>query len=203
VQTVRRDCGILITIVTGEEAIMARAGEVWKEDFLADLRAGMTERELMEKYRLTPRGIGTLFRNLVNARLLSFSELLRRSTGQLNLPEVVAELRIRSREQLEFLLPISDAEQPENTGLVYDITDDGVGARGLKAAVGDIRAYIIPADDYFRAEPIIFQGLCRWVEEKDDRWESGAGFKVVRLQRGNLKDLQEIIQSLNPEPSGP
>jgi hypothetical protein len=179
---------------------MPRKEEIRRQDFLNDLRAGMSDQELMNKYKLTPRGMGTLFRNLVNAELISFAELIRRSSGQLNLPELVAEFRIRSRKQLEFLIPISDFHNPENTGLVYDISDDGVGARGIKATVHEVRTFIIPTDDYFRADPIVFQGICRWVEEKDNRWESAAGFRVVKLIRGSLKELQEIIKDLNPAP---
>lgn len=182
---------------------MARKGGVRREDFLRDLRAGMDEGELMTKYKLTPRGIGTVFRNLVNAEIITVRELLQRSTGQLNLPEVAAELRVRSRKELEFLLPISDSENPENTGLVSDIAEDGVGARGLKANVGEVKTYVIPADDYFQAEPLVFLAVCRWVDEKEDRWESGAGFRVVKVLRGGLKELQDFIHALKPEPPGP
>lgn len=181
---------------------MARKGEVRKEDFLKDLRSGMADQELMTKYKLTPRGLGTLFRNLVNAGLISFTELIRISTGQLNLPEVVAEYRTGARKQVEFLLPISDSEQPENTGFVYDVTDDGVGTRGLKAQVGEMKTFVIPADDYFYAEPVVFRGICRWVDEKPDRWESGAGFKVVSMLRGSLHELQEMIRAIHPEANG-
>jgi hypothetical protein len=181
---------------------MSHKGEIRKQDFLNDLRSGMADRELMKKYRLTPRGLGTLFRNLVNAELISFNELVRRSGGQLNLPELIAEFRIRSRKQLEFLIPISDYAEPENTGLVYDISDDGVGTRGLKAKVHEIRTFVIPTDDYFRSEPIMFQGICRWIEEKDNRWDSAAGFRVVKLLRGSLKELQDIIRALHPESDG-
>ncbi len=178
---------------------MARKGEVRKQDFLIDLRSGMSDRELMKKYKLTPRGLGTVFRNLVNANVIGFAELISRPGGQVSLPEVIAEYRIRSRKKLEFLLPIADSSQPENTGLLYDVTDDGVGVRGMTARVGDIITLIIPADDYFRAEPIIFEGVCRWVEEDKDRWESGAGFRVLRVLRGSLEELQEIIRDLNPD----
>lgn len=180
---------------------MERKERVRREDFLEDLRSGMTDQELMEMYRLTPRGLGTVFRNLVNADLIGFRELIRRSTGQLNLPEMVAELRILSRKQLEFLIPISEYEKPENTGLVYDISDEGVGTRGLQAKIHEIKTLVIPADDYFKSEPIVFEGVCRWVDEKGDRWESAAGFRVARLQRGSLTELQEIIQALGPQSS--
>ncbi len=177
---------------------MSRKGEVRKEDFLRDLRSGMADQELMRKYNLTARGLGTLLRNLVNANVVSFREVIRMASGQVNLPEIVAELRIRSRKQLEFLMPISDSEEPDNVGLVYDISDDGVGTRGLKTEMHEIRTLVIPADDYFRMEPVIFKGVCRWVEKKEDRWESAAGFKVAHLMRGSLTELQEIIRALNP-----
>lgn len=179
---------------------MTRDEKLRKEDFLEDLRSGMADHELMAKYHLTPRGLGTLFRNLVNAELISFAELIKISTGQLNLPEVVAEYRTRSRRQVEFLLPISDSEQPENTGFVYDVTDDGIGTRGLKTRVGEMKTFVIPADDYFQSDPIVFRGICRWVDEKPDRWESGAGFKVVSILKGSLGELQDMIRAIHPEP---
>ena len=182
---------------------MAGKKAVRRDDFLRDLRAGMADQELMIKYNLTPRGLGTLFRNLVNAEVISFRELIRIASGQLNLPEMIAELRIRSRKQLEFLLPISDSEQPENVGLVYDISDDGVGTRGLKADMHQIMTLLIPADDYFRVEPVVFKGVCRWVDAKKDRWESAAGFRVEKLLQGSLTELQGIIRSLHPGTTGP
>lgn len=177
---------------------MSRKRSVRQELFLDDLRSGMTDQQLMERYRLTPRGLGTVFRNLVNADLMSFRELIRRSTGQLNLPEMVAELRILSRKQLEFLIPITEWEKPENTGLVYDISDDGVGTRGLQVKTHEIKTLMIPADDYFKSDPIVFEGVCRWVKEHENRWESAAGFRVMRIERGSLSELQAIIKALNP-----
>jgi hypothetical protein len=178
---------------------MSRKGDMRKDDFLKDLRSGMVDLELMEKYKLTPRGLGILCRNLVNAESMSFKELISIASGQLNLPEIVAELRIRSRKQLEFLLPISELELPENTGLVYDISDDGVGTRGLKAKMHEKMTLIIPADDYFRLELVMFDGTCRWVDEKGYRWENAAGFRVDALLRGSLSDLKDLIRTLNPE----
>ncbi|MCA1961053.1 MAG: hypothetical protein LDL33_09665 [Desulfomonile sp.] len=152
-----------------------------KENFLHDLRSGVPHQELMKKYRLTPRGFDTLSRNV------------------LHLPGADAEPRLRSRRHLEFLLPISESQHPENTGFVYDISDDGVGVRGLKTKVHDLKTFVIPADDFFRIEPVVFQGLCRWIEEKENRWESAAGFKVVRVLSGSLTELQDILRALNPE----
>ncbi len=181
---------------------MPRKDEVRKEDFLIDLRAGLNEQELMNKYKLTPRGMGTLFRNLVNAEVVTLTELLSRCSRQLNLPEVAGELRIRARKHLEFLLPIGESDNPENTGFIYDISEGGVGTRGLKAKVGETMTFDIPTDDYLCTQPIRFQGVCRWVEEKGDRWERGAGFGVVTVLQGSFTELQEIIRGLNPGVEG-
>jgi len=158
---------------------MTIEGEERKEDFLDDLRSGVSHQELMKKYNLTPRGFETLSRSV------------------LHLPGTDEEPRIRTRRHLEFLLPISESERPENTGLVYDISDDGIGTRGLRTKVHDLKTLVIPADDFFRMEPVVFQGLCRWVDEKEKRWESAAGLRVVRVLSGNLTKLQEIVRALN------
>jgi hypothetical protein len=177
---------------------MWRKAEGREEDFLNDLLAGMPDDELMEKYKLTPRGLGTLLRNLVNANVMSFRELIRRCTGHMNLVDMLSELREGARKQLRFLLPVSDRDEPENTGYVYDISEDGIGTRGLRTKIHEIKTLVIPVDDYFRVEPIVFVGHCRWVEEVDDRWEIAAGFRIGRLIQGSFTGLLDIIRPLNP-----
>ena len=175
---------------------MLGAEKTYLEPILKDIRAGMPERDLMKKYRLTPRGLGTLLKDLVKGDLLSFSELIRRSTGQLNLLEVMAEFRSTSRDRVEFLLPIADTVHLENAGLVYDISETGIGAKGLIADPGEQGTFVIPAEDYFYSEPVVFQGLCRWVEHKIERMESRIGLEVQKVLQGDLRDLQEVIRAL-------
>lgn len=179
-----------------EGAAMTRAEKTHLEPILIDIRAGMPERDLMRKYRLTPRGLGALLKDLVNADLLSFPELIRRSTGQLNLLEVMAEFRSSPRDRVEFLLPISDMGRPENAGLVYDISGAGIGAKGLMADVGEQGTFVIPAEDYFYLDAVVFQGLCRWVERKIERMESRIGLEVTRVLQGDLGDLAQLIRAL-------
>jgi hypothetical protein len=51
------------------------------KDVVEDLKAGMTDGELMEKYRLTTKGLSSLFRKLVEAGLMSRGDVtLRMST---------------------------------------------------------------------------------------------------------------------------
>ncbi|MCA1961648.1 MAG: hypothetical protein LDL33_12735 [Desulfomonile sp.] len=52
--------------------------EVKALDAVRDIRLGLSDLALMEKYRLTDRGLGSLFRKLVAAGLLKVSELEQR-----------------------------------------------------------------------------------------------------------------------------
>ncbi len=92
----------------------------------------------MKKYKLTPRGPRDVVQESGKRRCHQLQGTHQNGKRQLNLPEMIAELRIRSRKQVEFLLPVSDLEQPENVGLVYDLSENGVGTRGLKAYVHEI-----------------------------------------------------------------
>lgn len=66
--------------------------EVRARDAVRDIRLGLSDLALMEKYRLTDRGLGSLFRKLVAAGLLKHSEVEQRdptftSTVPLDLQE--------------------------------------------------------------------------------------------------------------------
>lgn len=54
---------------------MKQQVEVRARDAVRDIRSGLSDLDLMEKYRLTDRGLGSLFRKLVAAGLLKHSEV--------------------------------------------------------------------------------------------------------------------------------
>ena len=44
-------------------------------EFIADIRAGVTDFQLVEKYHVSPRGLGSLLRHLVDSGLITETEL--------------------------------------------------------------------------------------------------------------------------------
>ena len=174
-----------------------------EKDILRDLRSGMTDEELMQEYRLTARGLGSLLRNLVDAKAISVSEVLQRSTAPDEVPELLAEFRVLPRNYVGFPLPIYEAQRPELRGVVCDITMDGVGTKGLNAKLDEIKTFVIPADEFFQTSPIVFQGLCCWSEEDEQGGRNTAGFRVVEILRGSMRELLKLIQALSvAEPNG-
>lgn len=168
-----------------------------KKDILRDLRSGMSDRELMQEYRLTPRGLGSLLRDLVDAKAISVSELLQRSAVPDEVPELLAEFRVLPRNHVGFPLPVYEAQHPELWGFVCDITVDGVGIKGLPAHIDEIKTFVIPADEFFQISPIVFQGLCCWSEESTEESGNTAGFRVVEILKGSMRELQKVIQALS------
>lgn len=86
-------------------------------DALADIRAGMSDTELMEKYNLSARGLENLFRKLTDAGAATLSDFSsRRAAGRRRSPIPVGEydfpaddsqhhrwLRVKSRERLRMV----------------------------------------------------------------------------------------------------
>ncbi|MFC1835728.1 hypothetical protein ACFL2Q_13495, partial [Thermodesulfobacteriota bacterium] len=169
------------------------------QDFVGDLRSGFTDGQLMEKYRLTTRGLGSVFRSLVEAKTISFSELVRRFPDRADLPEMIAEFRDSTRYCVDFTLPIHESGRPEAVGIVCDISDEGIGTRGLRVQVDEIKTLVIPVDRFFRTGPVMFQGMCCWVDDEDPDSPCTAGFRIIDVLRGNLGELKKIIKRLGGE----
>jgi hypothetical protein len=56
--------------------------EVNAKEFMRDVQDGMDDVGLMQKYKLTPKGLDSTFRKLLTVGLISRLELVARSTGQ-------------------------------------------------------------------------------------------------------------------------
>ena len=55
--------------------------QVKAKEILEDLRAGFTDDQLMEKYRLSPTGLKSLFDKMVEAKVMSEDEYAWRPVG--------------------------------------------------------------------------------------------------------------------------
>jgi hypothetical protein len=164
-------------------------------EFIEDVRNGMTDSELMEKYRLTALGLQSAFTKLVDAGALNPEAIFGR------LPDYdstvgVEGLRLLQRQYLEFPLPVMDVERSGVSGAVRDISRSGLGIIGIDALVGETRVFMIPADQFFQIEPIVFRAVCRWIKQDQDSMGHAGGFQIVEVSQGDLRQLRKLIQSL-------
>lgn len=181
---------------------MADKKQVKTTEVLADIRSGMADKELRDKYKLTARGLAGLFHQLLDVGAISVNELVGRS--ELRGDEdfsgfTTAEFRVLGREAIDFPLLIYDALNPGIVGLVKDISDDGIRISGVETEVEEIRTFSLRADELFRVEPILFEAKCRWSVKKGLQQIPLAGFAVTNMMEGSLKALRTIMATLSLE----
>ena len=165
------------------------------KDIVQDILSDKTDLELMEKYKLTSRGLQSIFSKLAAAGMVTPEQISARTPAFDDTVNIEC-VRLTPREKLVFPMPVYPAETPSARGIVHDITELGVGVTGIFAAVGETHAFVIPADEFFRVPPVRFTALCVWAGVDDERGVPLAGFKVIEVHEGDLGRLQLLIQSL-------
>lgn len=161
-----------------------------------DIRAGMADAALRDKYRLTEKGLQTVFLKLLDTGLIAPSDLELR-------PHVHAEriidqpIRLLDRKKLDFALEIYEYDNPDVRGIVVDISERGVGIRGMDAGVGDVKTFVIAADDLFQIDPVMFEAVCRWVGGEDLTRGSFGGYELTDPSETGLRDLLDLINALS------
>ena len=159
------------------------------------MRSGMPDSALMEKYKLTARGLHSAFRKLLAAKVIKSSELESRQSGYDETIDV-DDVRAMQGFKVEFPLPIYESDNPESGGIISNMTVMGVGIKGYHTEVGDIKEFQIPADQFFQVDPVEFKARCRWLKRDDSDGECISGFEIMKVSKGNLAGLRKLIQGL-------
>lgn len=174
---------------------MAQDRQVKAKDVVRDIRAGMTDSELMERYRLSARGLQSLFRQILELKVLQPFELYGRSPLY-DHSVGLENLRAIPRHVVYLPLPVHELDQPELTGTVLDISEHGMKIRDIQAAVGETKDLVIPPDELSLIESVEFRAACKWSSREGEGGTVFAGFQVLEVFKGDLKRLIESIQAL-------
>ncbi len=164
-------------------------------DVVTDMRAGMTDPQLMDKYRLSAKGLQSVYKKLLDADVITQDELANRipafdDTASLDY------LRLSPIHELVCLLPIYERNRPGSVGTVCDMTEKSVGVTGIDAEVDDVKTFVIPADEFFSVNPFSFEAICRWVRQGQTTEELIAGFEVTSISETGLEDLKKLLRVL-------
>lgn len=165
-------------------------------EFIEDLRSGFSDEQLRKKYVLSPRGLESAYRKLIDAGLIDPTEILTAEFTS-KLPTSLVNLRLTSRDRLDFALPVFDESRPENMGTVRDIAEQGIGVLGLDTDTGELKRLIIPADEIFPVKSFAFSAKCRWVERDRNMEECASGFEIVEIPDEDAAQLRRLIDLLS------
>jgi hypothetical protein len=99
--------------------------------FAEDIRSGMSDSELMGKYKLSAKGLQSAFTKLLNNGIVTVEELYggRPRSGADTV--IIDDPRRAPRHYLSVSVSIYDPNFPAQKGKLHDITERGIGVRGL------------------------------------------------------------------------
>lgn len=164
-----------------------------------DIDSGLTGSQLMKRYRLTRRGLRWALMLLISSGAISLSEICEKLG--LDRDELVLDkLRQSRRHRLNFDVIIHDSGNPDVRGTVRDLSETGIGVRGMKAKVGENKTLVISADEFGEFATFILEATCRWSAKTPDGGRA-AGFEISSISVGNamefriLKRLVELTDS--------
>jgi hypothetical protein len=166
-------------------------------DIVSDIRARVSDFELMVKYALSPDELDTVLNRLVDEREIRLEELLERSAF-FDDPANRCETRAFPRAYLRVPLPVHESNNPSNQGVITDMSLTGFRARGISAEIGDAKDLVIDASGIESACTIELRGTCRWTNKKGGhKWLWESGYNITTVTREALSTIQKVIALLN------
>lgn len=164
-------------------------------EFVKDIRAGLKDSELMEKYKLSVRGLRRIFKQIVDARIMQASEIYSRWPTYEDTVDL-DDFRESTRAPVYFPLPVFEKDRPSARGVLEDISLEGLRIAGIEAKPSDRKTLVVPADKLFMIDAVVVEAVCRWSRKGEGAAHRVlAGFEVSRVLEGNIQDLMIMIQS--------
>jgi hypothetical protein len=177
------------------ERFMAEKRTIKAKDIVNDLRAGMTNVQLMDKYQLSAKGLASIFTKLMDAKALREGELADRvplAQDTVNLEQ----MRCLPRNYLMFRLQVYEANNQVVEGHVRDITERGLQTAGIRAKAGEVKELLIQPDELADVHPFGFEAECRWSRLEVESEQYVAGFQITNISEESLQELRKLIEAL-------
>ena len=174
---------------------MERKDKISAKAILRDIRSGITEAGLMEKYSLSSVAVQMICRKLVDEKLVDPEKLYGRTHTNEGLTDHGKQRRF-PRVSPEVSLVVHDSENPENRGRVSDMTETGIGVLGIQAEINESKTLVIPPNDFFLTNRFVFKARCCWTRAQGENQEAAAGFEITEVTEGYFLDFVRLMGGL-------
>ncbi|MBI4964980.1 MAG: PilZ domain-containing protein [Desulfomonile tiedjei] len=160
-----------------------------------DVRRGVIDSELMEKYRLSAANLRRRLLQLMSEQAVNSAHVYWRPILY-DYEASDSDRRVTPRYPLELLLTVNAMESPESTsGLLVDINEKGGCVKGMRPPLGVMLALRIDTGGLVSADEIVLEAVFRWEEPEGDA-DFLAGFEIVNISQGNAVLLRELIRTI-------
>ncbi len=163
--------------------------------FLADMRAGMTDLQLMEKYRVSSRGLQRIFRKLLDVEAITPAQLFGRvpsfeDTVSLNFET----LQFPTDENLFCLVPAYYEGDPASRGSICEIGDNGLTVEGLHARPNETKRIVVAAREFFDIDSFAVEARCKWSKTKRPGDLPLAAFEITGISHHDSPSLRNLVR---------
>ncbi len=179
-----------------QEEKKTRRRPITLQEISKDIRSGMSDQELMDKYGLTGEKLQRAFRQLLAANAVTLGELYGRPAslpGTTALP--MADLDIGADRALAFPIPIFEQKNPAVVGRVREISEFGLGLIGIQSQVNENKTLVIVPEKFVDMKPITLRAKCLWART-DPKGQHVAGFRIFHISETDLQRLRDMIGML-------
>jgi hypothetical protein len=180
---------------------MGKKRQINGRHVINDLRSGIGDWGLQEKYKLSLKSLQTIFKKLVACNAISHAELCERSSLYKGTTEHSVVRKFR-RVDLNLPVAIYDVEASA-TGILRDISEKGLRVAGIQSSVGQAKTFQIPIDMFMQTDPLLIVAECKWIETKGRiQRHSVAGFEIMDLSEKDRKAIRDFMGRLVLNESG-
>lgn len=166
------------------------------KDIIADIRSGLDDAALMQKYKLTSKGLQSAFTKLISSRLMTVEEIYGQRRSEDEDTVIIDDIALIQKHFLTITAPIHEQGRPELEGRLCEITERGLTVSGMEARIGEIKLFAVPCREFLKVDEIAFEAKCLWSNRDRGSREWSAGFQITKIDRQALAQLRELIQIL-------
>lgn len=160
-----------------------------------DIRSGKSDAELMKVYGLSAKGLESAFNKLINSRIMTLEEIYSRPSraGQ-DTVIILDDLRKQERFCLPASATVYDPGRRDYKGELTDLTEKGIGIRGIRVNVRDAQSLVLDCRNFFEGVAIRFDAECAWTEPAEKEEDCLAGFRITQISEADLNHLRNLIK---------
>jgi hypothetical protein len=148
----------------------------------------------MREYQLMPKELQSVFKQIEN--VMATPSLLYGRLDQ-EFEEDPDVLRFAPRNDVALPIPVYDVERAHAKGMIFDVTENGLGAKGIETNVDQVHSFAVEANVFFPINQFYLEAKCRWVNPAGTEKGYIAGFEITAISEENKQELHKFIQSIN------
>lgn len=164
------------------------------KEAVACIKSGMTDLELMKRFKISAKGLRSLFKKLLNSGRLTLEECYSSSACR----DLVADEEIKNfhTRYLAVTTHVFDPDMPDNRCMLEGVCEDGLSVSGIKARTGDLKTLAIETRPFLAKDRIWCEAVCLG-NGKNRYGKLHSNFQVTRISDEDLVSLRELFGALS------